>query len=273
MDYITITNLKIYGYHGVFEEEKRQGQDFYVTAKLYLDLHTPGLTDDLTTSLNYGECSHFITKVFTEKSFDLIETACETLCTRLLLEYPLLKAVEITLNKPDAPIGLPFETVSVTMHRQWHKAYLSFGSNMGDSKALIEAGIEKLRSHRAVKNVKVSDLIITKPYGPVEQNDFLNGALALDTLLNPEELLDLLHTIEAEADRKRELRWGPRTLDLDIVFFDKLVMDSDDLIIPHVDMHNRKFVLEPLSQLCPNYRHPLLGLTISQMLQAVEENS
>ncbi|MBO5657230.1 MAG: 2-amino-4-hydroxy-6-hydroxymethyldihydropteridine diphosphokinase, partial [Agathobacter sp.] len=57
------------------------------------------------------------------------------------------------------------------------------------------------------------------------------------------------------------------------VFFDKLVMDSDDLIIPHVDMHNRKFVLEPLSQLCPNHRHPLLGLTVSQMLQAVEENS
>lgn len=269
-DYIKITNLKIFAHHGVFEEEKINGQDFYINAKLYLDLHTPGKSDALTESLHYGEACHFMTKVFTEKSYDLIEAACENLCQRLLLEYGQLQAVEIELQKPHAPIGLPFENVSVTMYRQWHKAYLSFGSNMGDREQLIRDGIEKLKSHPLIKKVKVSNLITTKPYGPVEQEDFLNGCLVLDTLLNQEELLELLHKIEAEADRKRLVVWGPRTLDMDIVFFDKLVYESEDLIIPHVDMQNRLFVLEPLAELCPNYRHPVLGLTVQQMLNALK---
>jgi dihydroneopterin aldolase/2-amino-4-hydroxy-6-hydroxymethyldihydropteridine diphosphokinase len=75
----------------------------------------------------------------------------------------------------------------------------------------------------------------------------------------------LIHHIEAEADRKRLIHWGPRTLDMDIVFFDKLVYESENLIIPHVDMQNRLFVLEPLSELCPNYRHPVNGKTVMQM--------
>ena len=272
-DYIKITNLKIYAYHGVFEEEKREGQEFYINAKLYLDLHIPGKNDDLTRSLHYGDCCHFMTKVFKEKSFDLIEAACENLCQRLLLEYDKLTAVEIEIQKPHAPIGLPFENVSVTMYRQWHKAYLSFGSNMGDKKQLISDGIDKLKYHPLIKNVNVSKLITTKPYGPVEQDDFLNGCLVLDTLLNQEELLNLLHKIETEAERKRMIVWGPRTLDMDIVFFDKLIFESEDLIIPHVDMQNRLFVLEPLAELCPNYRHPVLGLTVKQMLNALKKEA
>jgi dihydroneopterin aldolase/2-amino-4-hydroxy-6-hydroxymethyldihydropteridine diphosphokinase len=270
-DYIKITNLKIFAHHGVFEEEKINGQDFYINAKLYLDLHTPGKSDDLTESLHYGEACHFMHQVFTEKSYDLIETACENLCQRLLLEYNKLTAVEIELQKPHAPIGLPFENVSVTMYRQWHKAYISFGSNMGEKEKLIQDGIEKLKNHPLIRGVEVSNMITTKPYGPVEQEDFLNGCLVLDTLLDQEELLELLHQIEAEADRKRLIHWGPRTLDMDIVFFDKLVYESEDLIIPHVDMHNRLFVLEPLLELCPNYRHPILGITVQQMLDKLRK--
>lgn len=270
-DYIRITNLKIYAYHGVFEEEKREGQDFYISVTLFLDLHTPGKSDKLEDSLNYGEVSHFINRIFTEKSYDLIEAACENLCQRLLLEYKELQAVEVELQKPHAPIGLPFENVSVTMYRQWHRAYISFGSNMGDSRTLIKEGIKKLQNHAQIRNVVSSKLFITKPYGPVEQNDFVNGCLQLDTLMNPEELLELMHKIEAEADRERTLRWGPRTLDMDIVFFDKMVYDSDDLVIPHIDMQNRLFVLEPLAELCPNYRHPILHKTVKQLLNELNE--
>ena len=99
----------------------------------------------------------------------------------------------------------------------------------------------------------------------------MNGCAGIETLLSPEELLALLHEIEARAGRTREVHWGPRTLDLDIIFYDKLVYESEDLILPHVDMANRRFVLQPLSELCPNYRHPILQKTVTQMLEALPE--
>lgn len=301
-DFIKITNLKIFAHHGVFEEEKQNGQDFYLNAKLYLDLKTSGKSDCLETSVNYGEVCHFMTEVFSGKKendenknhvtvnqrepfdikcekpcfksvkkypYDLIEAAAEQLCERLLLQFEKLQKVELEVQKPHAPIGLPFENVSVNMTRGWHTVYLSFGSNMGNKQALIEEGIQKLKQHRWIRNVVVSKLITTKPYGPVEQEDFLNGCLKLETLMDAQELLEFLHKIEAEADRKRIVRWGPRTLDMDIVFYDKEIYESEDLIIPHVDMHNRVFVLEPLCELCPNLRHPILGKTVAQMYAEV----
>jgi dihydroneopterin aldolase/2-amino-4-hydroxy-6-hydroxymethyldihydropteridine diphosphokinase len=168
MDQIRIDNLSVFAYHGVFEEEKQEGQDFYINATLYLDLHTPGKSDRLEDSLNYGEVCHFIHKVFTEKSYDLIEAACENLCTRMLLEFEQLTEVEVELQKQHAPIGLPFENVSVTMSRKWHRAYLSFGSNVGDSETLIQEGIWKIQEYPMMRGVAVSKLIKTKPYGPVE---------------------------------------------------------------------------------------------------------
>ena len=103
-------------------------------------------------------------------------------------------------------------------------------------------------------------------YGVVEQDNFVNGMFEIRTLLAPEELLQELHRIEQMEGRERKLHWGPRTLDLDIIFYDDQVYASEDLVIPHIDMENRYFVLKPLSELAPNFRHPITHKTVAQML-------
>ncbi len=264
-DYIEITGLKVFAYHGVLDDEKKNGQDFFLNARLFYDMRPAGISDQLEQALNYADVCTYMTNVFTEKRFDLIEAAAEHLCEALLMHYPVLQKIKLTLEKPHAPIGLPFQNVSVNMVRSWHTAYLAVGSNMGDSREIIEDAVRQLQENSKIRNLKMSDLIITKPYGPVEQDDFLNGCMRIETLYDPEGLLDFLHRVEAAAGRKREIHWGPRTLDLDIIFYDDLVYESEDLIIPHADMHNRTFVLQPLLQLCPGYRHPVLGQTVAQL--------
>ena len=272
-DFIKIANLKVFAHHGVFPEETRDGQDFYVNAKLFLDCRKAGKTDNLSDSLNYGEVSHFITDFLQDHTYKLIESVAEQLAEAMLLSMPVLKGVEIELCKPHAPIGLPFENVSVTMKRQWHEVYLAVGSNLGDKNAYIGNGIDELRRIKEIKEVRVSELLVTKPYGGVEQDDFVNGAIALKTLLSPQELLKKLHEIEQHANRERIIHWGPRTLDLDILFYDQEIIDMPDLHIPHIDLHNRDFVLVPINQIAPYLRHPVLNQTISQLLDSLLNKS
>ena len=105
-----------------------------------------------------------------------------------------------------------------------------------------------------------------------DQPDFLNGCLRMKTLYYPKELLRELNQIEKEAGRERIIHWGPRTLDLDIIFYDDLISQEDDLCIPHVEMHKRSFVLEPLEEIAPYKRHPGNGKTVRQMLEELTDS-
>lgn len=272
-DEIRIEKLEVYAYHGVYPEERKRGQIFLVNAVLYTDTHRAGTEDKVELSTDYGAVSMFIDRWMKENTCHTLEAVAGNLAREILLNFDLISALDLEILKPEAPIPLTFGCVSVKIHRSWHKAYLSVGSNMGDRKKYLEDGIEALKAHPLIKQVKVSELIETAPYGGVEQADFLNAAIGLETLMEPEELLEALHNIENSAGRERILRWGPRTLDLDILFFDKLVYESDTLVIPHPDLHNREFVLKPLSTIAPNYRHPLLGMTVSQELAELEKSS
>lgn len=270
MDEIRIDNLKIRANHGVLDFEKANGQDFYVNAVLYTSTREAGLGDNLDKSTDYSKVCETIRSTMTDHTYDLIEAVAEHVAMDILRGYPLIRAVDVEIRKPQAPVPMEFESISVKIHRGWSTVYLSYGSNMGDSHKLIDEAMEKLMGDASIRFIKESERIVTKPYGGVEQDDFVNGACKIETLYNPEELLDLLHKIEAEAGRVRDVRWGPRTLDLDIVLFEKKVYESEDLIIPHVDMENREFVLKPMCELAPNMRHPVLGLTMEQLLKKLQ---
>lgn len=265
-DFIKITNLEIYSYHGVLEEEKQKGQVFFVNLKLYMSLRKPGLSDALEDAVNYDEVCTFVVDVFTKETYDLIETAAEKTVEGLLCHFPGLEAVEMELRKPDAPITCAPEDVSVNIYREWHKVYLSIGSNHEtNARGYLEEACNRMKESSYIKGFKESNIIQTKPYGPVEQPDFLNGCVSFETYMEPEELLAFLNRIEAELKRERILRWGPRTIDLDILFYDDWIYNSESLTIPHIDMQNRMFVLEPLFELCPYFRHPVLGKSVEQM--------
>lgn len=266
MDKIEIKNLEIFANHGVFPEENVLGQKFVISATLYTDTRKAGLTDELTASIHYGEVSHMITKFTKEHTYKLLEALAENLCQMLLQELPLLKMITLRVEKPWAPVGLPLETVAVETTRGWHTAYVAFGSNLGDKKKFLDDGIQGLRDTPSCEVEAVSEYLVTEPYGGVEQDEFLNGVLKLRTLLTPEELLDRLHELEAAANRERIIHWGPRTLDLDILFYDNEIIDTPDLHIPHIDMENRDFVLKPMDEIAPYYRHPVLNKTIHQLL-------
>lgn len=265
-DKISIKGLEVFANHGVYPEENKLGQKFVVNAVLYVNTRCAGLTDDLEKSVNYGTVCHQITEFLTANTYKLIERAAEELARHLLVSNQLIHEIDIEIEKPGAPIGLPLETVSVKIHRGWHQVAIALGSNIGDSRKYLDDAVRSIGELPDTEVLKVADYIVTKPYGGVEQDDFLNSAMTIKTLYTPEELLDKLHEIEKEAGRERIIHWGPRTLDLDILLYDDLVLDTPDLTIPHIDMHLRDFVLRPLAEIAPWLRHPVYGKTVSQML-------
>lgn len=266
MDKIIIKDLEVFGNHGVLKEENVLGQKFLISAELTVSTRKAGITDALSLSVDYGKVAQFINEFVSKNTFKLIEAVAEHLTLALFAHFELLQQVKICIKKPWAPIGLPLDYAAVEIDRSWHRAYIALGSNMGDKLMYLENAVKSIESDVNCKLLKISDIIVSEPYGPVEQDDFLNGCMMLDTLYTPQELLRFLQKLEQEANRVRDVHWGPRTLDLDILLYDDLVTSDDELIIPHPEMHKRAFVLEPLKQIAPNAVHPLLKQRIRDMI-------
>ncbi len=275
MDKIIIKDLEIFAYHGVFSEEKQKGQNFIVTAELFLDLRDAGMTDELDKTVNYAEVCQDIYNVMKEEKYNLIESVAENVAGVILLKYEQIKEIHIIISKPEAPIDMTFDTVCVDITRKKHIAYLGLGSNLGDKEGYLDYAIDQLNKDEYIQVKNISTYIVTKPYGEVEQDDFLNGCVEIETLYTPEELLSVTSDIEQGAGRKRIVHWGPRTLDIDILLYDRDIIMKENLKVPHIEMTKRDFVLKPLCEIAPFAYHPGYNKTVLQLLEILngQENT
>jgi len=265
MDKMYIKDLEVYAHHGVFQEEKTLGQRFLISLELFLSLREAGTTDDITKTVHYGELCHLVEKEFTKESYDLIEKATEELAEVILLNYDLVQRVKVKIKKPWAPIGKPLKYAAVEIDRKWHITYIGVGSNMGDKDMNVKDALELINNSKHTKITKTSKFYETKPVGYLNQEDFLNCVVEVKTLLSPLELVRSLLSIEKELKRERVIRWGPRTIDLDVLLYDNVISSIDEIILPHPRMQERMFVLEPLCDIAPYVIHPILNKTIIQM--------
>ncbi len=270
MDQICIKRLEVFAKHGVLPEENALGQKFLISVTMYCDTKKAGTSDAIADSVNYAEVSALLERETQTNVFHLLEKLAWHLARKILLTYPQIKKVDLEIEKPWAPVLLPMETVSVKISRFWNTAYLSIGSNMGDKKENLIQAIRLLEADEETTVIRQSAFIQTEPYGYTDQDEFLNGALELQTLRSPEELLELIRQIEQKLKRERVIHWGPRTIDLDIILFNDEVIQTEKLTIPHVEMAKRMFVLEPLCEIAPYAVHPVYHKTVTELKEQLE---
>lgn len=272
MDKIYINNLEFIGFHGVFPEEKKLGQKFLVSLELTVDTREAGKTGDLSKSVHYGLVAQDVEKLFLEKSVDLIESCVEEIAEMILKKYELVKEVKVTVKKPWAPLQMHFENVAVEITRKWHRIYLSLGSNMGEKRENLLEAIKRIGELKDTTVTKKSTILETEPFGYIEQDNFLNACLEVKTLMTAQEFLSSILKIELEMGRVREIKWGPRIIDIDILFYDNEVIGEDNLAVPHPWICEREFVLDPLAEIAPNYIHPLERKSISMLARKIKES-
>lgn len=265
MDRILIENYEVVALHGVNPEEKVNPQRFLISVDIESDFSRCAKNDDINQTASYSAVCKMIKSFVGENSFDLIETIATGLAKKILIDFPIVKGVKVTVKKPDAPMKGVFDWVGVSTCKSWHRVYLALGSNLGDKQGYLNLAIDEINGDDNFRCARESGRIESAPYGGVADESFVNSVVEVETIYTPYELLDRIHEIEEKGQRVRLERWGNRTLDVDILFYDDLVVDDKDLAIPHPDLHNRDFVINPLCELNENLVHPLYKKRIKDL--------
>lgn len=269
-DTIRIEGVRGYGAHGVLAEEKLRAQPFVVDVEMEVE---PAAADSIECTVSYADVAADALAVVEGESADLVETLADRIAERVLARGALRAAV--TVHKPEAPVGVPFSDVSVTVRRNGplvdggtiRRAVLALGSNLGDGRAHLDAAVEALGA-LDLHLTAVSDYLSTDPVlapGQEPQPRYTNAVATVTTAMSPLALLAELQRIEVRGGRVRERRWGPRTIDLDIVDVEGVASVDPRLTLPHPRAGERLFVLEPWAQIEPEAT--LDGVPIASLIE------
>ena len=159
------------------------------------------------------------------------------------------------------------------MQKMMKQIFIGLGSNLGNREDNLAAARERLQNDGRTKIIRCSSLVETEPWGPIPQDWFLNQVCELESELSPRALMQWLLEVErlGGRDRTKEIRWGPRIIDLDLLAYGQVIYEDEVVQIPHPRLHLRRFVLQPWAMIAPNWRHPTLNLSMVEMLAQVKD--
>lgn len=252
-DRIVVTGIRGHGRHGVFDHERRDGQEFAVDVELEVGTTAAARSDDLADTVDYGQVAIAVHALIVGEPVDLVETLAERIADACLA-FGGVHAVTVTVHKPSAPIPVPFDDVQLRIRRTApvrRPVALALGSNLGDSATVLQAAVDDLAALPGLSLGAVSAVYRTAPVGGPEQPDYLNAVVVGETTLDPLALLTATQGVERAHHRVRDVRWGPRTLDVDVLSLGDGVVDEPTLQVPHPRAHERAFVLVPWTDADP----------------------
>jgi dihydroneopterin aldolase/2-amino-4-hydroxy-6-hydroxymethyldihydropteridine diphosphokinase len=259
MDRIEINGLRVMTLVGVLSHEREAAQPLEFDIVLEGDLRDAGSSDDLADTAHYGMVAERAAAIARESKDELLERLVHRIAEDALT-FDRVEAVEVVCRKLRPPIPEDVQFTSVRIHRSRadlqipartsHRAIVALGSNLGDRVGFLQLAVEELGS----SIISQSQVFETAPVGgPDNQGAYLNMVVAVETSLDPFAMLRRCQRIEALALRQRIVHWGPRTLDVDLLFFDEITIGSPELTIPHPRYAERRFVLTPLAEVAPEF--------------------
>ena len=271
---IKIKDLKLFGYHGVKQEEKTSGQNFLFNISIDIAKDSfekdGSYQDNILDTVNYSEIITLIKEINSNNRFNLLETFSEVLAEKIISYSPLILKVKVRIEKISPPIKESIGSVGVELELERNPnsndsepktskksiVFLSLGSNLGDREKNLRDAVKKLRVNQNLDIISISSIYETEPMYVENQEYFYNIVLkaAIKNAYSAFELLGYAKKIEFDLGRKSAYaRYGPRTIDVDILTFDELNIDSDLLVLPHPKIFERNFVLIPLAEISPDF--------------------
>ncbi len=258
-DEIWLRGISAHAFHGVFPAEEREGQRFVVDVGFATDVRPPARSDRIGDTISYADVAAAVHRELTGGPWRLVETVAERIAAAVLDLG--IGAVDVVLHKPEAPLGVPFTDVELRIRRtpltvvpaEPVDCVLALGGNLGDVPATLASAVAELAAH--LGEVRVGPLVRTEAMtlpGSVPQPDYWNTVVVARTRLAATEVLALAQAVEARHGRTREVRWGERTLDVDVIRHGRTRSADPALLLPHPGATERQFVLVPWAAVDPD---------------------